>query len=125
MLILSIATFGMLGVLSRYYLDQLMAGLTKSAFPLGTLLINLGGSFLAGFLVILAQQKTTLSEDLKIGLLVGFCGGFTTFSAFSLQVATMMREGHFVKAFCYSLGSPVLGVALTLLGMEVCRKFLT
>lgn len=114
--------FGLLGVFSRWGIDQILPS-SSGEIPKSTFLINLLGSFVAGFLFSLGQEKNLLSPELRTALIVGFCGGFTTFSAYSLQVAQMIREEHFARAFFYITASPVLGVLFAIAGMGCCKRF--
>ncbi|MGZ3696812.1 MAG: fluoride efflux transporter FluC [Bdellovibrionota bacterium] len=115
-----IGVFGLVGVFSRYGLDRL-AQRWVSAFPFGTLGINLLGSFLAGLLFVVGTEKAHLPPELRIGLMVGLLGGFTTFSAFALQSARLLETGEIGPAALYLVGSPLLGLGAALLGLTLGR----
>jgi CrcB protein len=85
------------------------------AFPLGTLLINISGSFVIGFFAALTSQSGPLPapQGLRIFVMVGICGGFTTFSAFSLQTLELLQAGEAIRAGLYI----VLSVLLCLIGV--------
>lgn len=117
---LSVALFGMLGVLARYGVDQWLAG-EPGAFPLSTFLINIAGSLIAGLIYVFAERQD-LSPALQTGLLVGFCGGFTTFSAYALQSVQMMERGKVSVALAYLFVSPVLGLLAAYAPILVMRK---
>lgn len=119
MTLLPVAFFGLLGVLSRFGVDRAFGG---GDFPWNTLAINLAGSFLAGLLYVLSERGN-LSTNLQLGLLVGFCGGFTTFSAYALQTMTMIEKGRWVPALVYLTVSPALGLAAAFLPVVVARRF--
>jgi CrcB protein len=84
---LAVASGGALGSLARYWMTGAVAALTGPRFPYGTLLINILGSFVIGVVaaMTLTPSRMGMHPDLRIFLMVGICGGFTTFSAFSLQ----------------------------------------
>lgn len=91
------------------------------AFPWATLIVNVGGSFLMGALVAWFALRTGLPQQLKLFLTTGLLGGFTTFSAFSLDAALMWERGAFSHLAAYMLGSLVLSVAGLFAGMAAVR----
>lgn len=115
-----IGFFGLLGIYARYGVDQ---WLTKpgAVFPLSTFIINLSGSFFAGVLFGLGTERGWLSPDLRIGLMVGLLGGFTTFSAYALQSALAIKNGEIGWGVSYLVLSPVLGLILAFAGMATAR----
>ena len=117
-----ISLFGVLGVLSRFGIDRFF-GSWNEHFPASTLLINLLGSFMAGTIYALSENKF-LSDGLQVALLVGFCGGFTTFSAYTLQTLTMIDRGKLIPAFSYLLISPVLGTLAAFFAVVVTRRLI-
>lgn len=118
-----IAGFGLLGIFSRYAIDTWWKAYSEQAF-LGTLFINLVGSMLASLLYIAAQEKSLVTFPVYQGLLIGFCGGFTTFSSFALQAVTLLERGKWFMAFLYLFGSPALGLLVALLALRLSRAFL-
>ena len=120
--LLLIAVFGMAGVLSRYGMDRLVGSFWNKDWPLGTFVINLFGAFLAGVIFVAATQRAW-SEDMRVALMVGFLGGFTTFSAFSLQSWALWEGGDRGMAVTYLFLSPVLGLAFATLGVWVGRHW--
>ncbi len=113
---------GLIGVLCRYGTDLLFKS-SDHDFPVSTLLVNLLGSFLAGAIYAISETRG-LSSTLQTALLVGFCGGFTTFSAYTLQTLTMLDRGKIAPALCYFVLSPVLGLLAAFLPVLLARKFL-
>ena len=117
-----VALGGALGSMARFGVANAVTALTGPKFPWGTLLINIGGSFVIGWFGTLTGSRGTVSvpPDIRIFVMVGICGGFTTFSSFSLQTLELMQSGELLWAAGYILGSVVLcllGVWLgTLLG---------
>jgi len=107
---LAVALGGALGSLARYWLAAAMTMLTGPRFPWGTLLINILGSFIIGLVagVTLVPARLSMHPDLRIFLMVGVCGGFTTFSAFSLQTLELLQSGEVLPATGYVVGSVVL-----------------
>ncbi len=103
---------GFIGSAGRYLLGKLPVGSMTGGFPVQTFLINLLGCFLIGCLAAMAERETSVSPRTLLFLKTGFCGGFTTFSTFALETATLMEGGHGGMAFLYVALSAVLGVAL-------------
>ena len=107
---LAVAAGGALGSVARFWLTGAMAALTGPRFPWGTLLINVLGSFVIGLVagITLTPARMGMHPDVRIFLMIGICGGFTTFSAFSLQTLELVQTGDIVPAFGYILGSVIL-----------------
>src|ERR1700709_541706 len=101
------------GGVSRYYLAVAVQQRLGAAFPWGTLLINVTGSLLLGFLIRYAIATPSMSMELRLMLTTGFCGGYTTFSAYSYETAAMLESGSYGRAALYSLGRVVLGLLST------------
>ena len=112
-----------LGGLARYWLQIGVAALTGPRLPWGTLLINVTGSFVIGAFAVLTAPdgRTPLGADLRIFVMVGICGGFTTFSSFSLQSVDLIRAGLSGWAVAYGAGSVVLCVAAAWAGVLLGR----
>jgi CrcB protein len=106
---LAVAAGGALGSVARFWLAAAMTALTGPRFPWGTLLINVLGSFVIGLIaaLTLTPGRIGLHPDLRIFLMVGVCGGFTTFSAFSLQTLELLQTGDGWPAAGYVAGSVV------------------
>jgi fluoride exporter len=100
-----------------------MTALTGPRFPWGTLLINVLGSFVIGLVagVTLIPSRVGVHPDIRIFLMTGVCGGFTTFSAFSLQTLELMQAGDMVPALGYAMSSVVFCVAATFCGWALGR----
>lgn len=114
----AVAVGGALGSVARFWLTGVMAVLTGPQFPWGTLLINVLGSFVIGLVggITLTPERVVMHPDIRIFLMTGFCGGFTTFSAFSLQTLELMQAGETVPALGYAVGSVILCVIATWCG---------
>lgn len=120
---LAVASGGALGSVGRFWLTGLMADLTGLRFPWGTLLINVLGSFAIGVVagMTIDPHRILMHPDLRIFLMAGVCGGFTTFSAFSLQTLELLAIGEVVPALLYILGSVGLCLALTWAGWALAQ----
>lgn len=116
-----VVSFGVLGVTSRFAIDSWVAKYAFS-FPIGTLFINIAGCFLAGYLFGLGLQKDIGANPVRLGIIVGFCGGFTTFSGFGLQFMQLLNDGKVLHAIAYGTGSPVLCILATAGGLLVSRS---
>ena len=105
-----VALGGALGSMARFWLAAAVASLTGPQFPWGTLLINVLGSFIIGLFGALTGSRGAVSvpPDIRIFVMVGICGGFTTFSSFSLQTLELLQSGELVRGGAYILGSVVL-----------------
>jgi CrcB protein len=95
---------GFLGSVARYVVALLLAPVA-SGFPLPTLLVNIFGSFLIGFLGELAISTTLVSPEARLFLVTGFCGGFTTFSAYMFENTVLLKDGQLFYATMYLAGS--------------------
>jgi CrcB protein len=117
-LYLLIALGGALGSVLRFFLSQTVAEHFGTAFPWGTLIINVTGSFVIGFLWSLTEPdgRWLASPALRLFLMVGICGGYTTFSAFSLQTLNLARGGEWLHAGANIVGSVVLCLVAVWLG---------
>ena len=117
MIYLLIALGGAAGSVSRHWLSTVIDVRAESAFPWGTLTINIMGSLLIGFLANLdIGDRFIGTPQLRFFLMTGFCGGFTTFSAFSLQTLTLMKDGEWPMAAAYITGSVLICLAGVWLG---------
>ena len=116
-----IAVGSALGGVGRYLVGGLVQRLLSGSFPSGTLVVNLTGSFLLGVLVRIALDGPALSPELRALLTVGFCGGYTTFSAFSLETVVLLERGEWTRAVLYVVLSVTLAVIGTALGMLAAR----
>ena len=119
----SIAAGGAVGCLSRYYLTQFIQQRAGADFPAGTLLINITGSLVLGFLMRYALQSGAISAETRAMLTTGFCGGYTTFSTFSYETALMINDGEYARAALY-VGSSVAGSLVAILLGFAAANFL-
>ena len=119
--ILFIGTGGFIGSIARYGLHLLLSSRSLVVFPWGTFVVNIIGCLLVGLLVGLETRQHLVSDPLKWLLIIGFCGGFTTFSTFSVEGLALLHEQQFGIFFGYTLGSVVVGILATFLGFSLIR----
>jgi CrcB protein len=120
--LLSVAAGGSLGAVARYLLNISPLGSIFAKFPLPTFLINVVGSFLIGFLMIVFADKIAVSENVRMAVIVGFLGAFTTFSTFEMETFGLMREKEFLLAFVYLFLSIFVGFVGVLAGVALGRR---
>ena len=116
MILVLIALGGAVGSLLRYLIGGTIQRSSASGFPVGTMFVNVAGCFLIGIFVrfLLNIQE---SAELRALLVIGFCGGFTTFSTFSFETVGLIEGGEYARAATYVLGSAVLCIVATFAGM--------
>ena len=114
-----------LGGVSRYVLGGAIQQRFGFAFPAGTLLINILGSLLLGFVMRLALGGSQISPETRIFLTTGFCGGFTTFSTFSYDTAGLIEGGQYRRAMVYVTLSVVLSLLAAFAGFALAQSALT
>jgi fluoride exporter len=117
-----IAVGSAIGGLSRYLVGGLSQGLAGGTFPAGTLLINVTGSFLLGFVLRYGVETTSLTPEVRAFLTVGFCGGYTTFSTFSYETVALAEDGEWTRAALYVALSVGLSLVATFVGFVVARE---
>jgi CrcB protein len=119
----AVALGGAIGSVARFWLTGVMTALTGPRFPWGTLLINVLGSLMIGIVAgaTLTPARIGMHPDVRIFLMTGICGGFTTFSAFSLQTLELLQSGDTVPALGYAIGSVMLCVVATYAGWALGR----
>ncbi|MGI8811030.1 MAG: fluoride efflux transporter CrcB [Pyrinomonadaceae bacterium] len=121
--ILSVAFGGAAGAVARYLINISPVASLFGKFPFATFLINVSGSFLIGLLFILLNDKLDFGENVRIALIVGFLGAFTTFSTFEIELLGLMKERLFITAIAYMLFSVTVGLVAVAAGIQVGRKF--
>jgi len=107
---------GALGTLARYCLGGAVHRAAGAAFPYGTLCVNLLGCFLIGLLAALSEKKFFLDANMRIMLMVGFCGAFTTFSTFIFETSGFLKDSEFWPALLNVVVSVVAGFLVFRLG---------
>lgn len=114
---------GGIGAVSRFLITLNLTKIYNVNLPIATFLVNIIGSFAIGFLYILFMGKTDLTPALKFALTVGFCGGLTTFSTFSLELFEMILHQQFMQAAIYALLSVLVCLVMTGIGVY-CAKLI-
>jgi len=121
LILVGVAIGGAIGSVLRYLIQTHSLKWFGTSFPYGTLLVNVVGSLLIGFLSFILLERVTVSEELRFAILVGVLGGFTTFSTFSLETLNLIQQGNIVSA----AGNVLISVGLCLfacfLGLSLAR----
>ena len=112
---------GFIGSIARYYTQILFNKILPGNIPFGTLTANVLGCFFIGIIFALGLKQGILSTEWKLILAVGFCGGFTTFSSFSLENFLLLQSGQYLALTIYFLSSVFLGFGATLLAVFLFR----
>jgi len=107
---------GAIGSMLRYAISLLV---TVKQFPYGTFIVNIAGSFIIGAVLALSLKNELFSNNWKIFLATGICGGFTTFSAFAAENMALLQSGKYGIALMYILASLLLGIAAVVLGFKL------
>ena len=120
MQIIAVGSGGMLGSIARYVATRTIDAKAGSIFPFGTFAVNIIGSFILGIVFALAARKAGMDENLRLFFGTGLCGGFTTFSAFTLENFNLIQNRPLV-ATGYILISVVAGISALALGFYAAR----
>ena len=118
---LLVAVGGAIGSVLRYYIGRWALKLMGPAFPWGTLAVNVVGCFVIGVFAELIARKFNASTELRLLLITGFLGGFTTFSAFSLDAISLFEGGEAVAGGIYIAASVGLSMAAVFAGLAIMR----
>ncbi len=121
--ILAVAIGGAFGAVLRYLITISPMNDWLKPFPFPTFFINITGSFLIGFAIILFSERFGASETLRLMLAVGFLGAFTTFSTFEFEIWSLVKENNFFAAFLYFFLSVLFGFIGVALGISLAKKF--
>jgi CrcB protein len=124
-LVLLAAAGGAFGSAARYLVTLLSGQLFGLGFPWGTIAVNIAGSFLMGLVVALGALKFSLSNEMRVLIATGFLGGFTTFSAFSMDFALLVERKHYGLAGLYAAGSVTLSILALFAALLLVRTWLT
>lgn len=123
--LLLVALGGAIGASMRHVSSIAVLRITGPAFPYGTLFVNVAGSLFMGLLIAwLVKRSGGSSHELRLFFATGILGGFTTFSAFSLDVANLIESGNLNSALIYVLGSVLICVAAVFIGLWIGRTML-
>ena len=117
---LAVGLGGFIGSVGRYLMGKIPIK-NPTSFPVNTFLINIAGVFIIGCIVALAVKNNNISTRIILFLKVGICGGFTTFSTFSLETSELIKSGDTFTALVYVIASVVLGVFAVILPQCIIR----
>ena len=112
---------GAVGSMLRYAVQKIFQVQSAATFPTGTLLVNIAGCFLIGILWSMISRSLTWNEEMKLLLMTGFCGGFTTFSAFTLEGIGLLKENKMALFLIYLTASVVGGLLATFIGIRIAK----
>ncbi len=112
---------GGLGSALRYVIGGYLNS-SETQFYLGTFIVNIAGCLLLGFLAGLSLKENSISHEASLLLGVGFCGGFTTFSTFGVELFSLLREENYAMLFRYTAGSLVIGLLCVALGFWLSKN---
>jgi len=109
------------GACARYFLSGYIARAFSAVFPYGTLVINISGSFLLGFFLILTSERMLVDPRWRLLVAVGFCGSYTTFSSYAFETFAYLEQGQWLLLTLNIVASNVLCLAAVLTGAAVAR----
>jgi CrcB protein len=110
---------GFIGSIARYLVSRLNVSFDLLSIPFGTLTVNVVGSFVIGFLTGIADKSALLTQEWRLFLMVGICGGFTTFSSFTNESLMLMHNGQYLSVLLYTALSVILGFLAVYLGFAL------
>jgi fluoride exporter len=122
--LLLVGTGGFIGSALRFVIQVYVARLVSGAWPLGTFIINITGSFIIGVVFAFSEKGNLMSPEWRIFLAVGLCGGFTTFSTFSYDNLMLLKDNSFFYFLLNSGGSLIAGIIAVYLGIIITRLIL-
>lgn len=110
------------GGLLRYWLGGIVQDWWGPTFPVGTLLVNVSGCLVMGFLATAWTGPVLIREEYRVAILIGMLGGYTTFSSFSRETLALVHDGEWWRAGCYVMGSVVISLFAVWLGAAIATK---
>lgn len=116
-----LAIAGAVGTLARYWVSGVVQRLCGATFPWGTLVVNVVGCLLFGFVWTLAEERLLISPQTRFVVLTGFMGAFTTFSTFAFETAQMLSDAEWFRALGNIALENVVGIAAVFLGFAIGR----
>ncbi len=122
--LLLVAAGGAIGASLRHLSGIAALRIMGASFPWGTLFVNVFGSLLMGLFIAWLSKKTGVSNEMRLFIATGILGGFTTFSAFSLDVANLVERGAMASAFAYIATSIIISLVAVFIGLWFGRSFL-
>lgn len=112
---------GGIGSVFRYLVQLGMSKLVTVTFPAGTFLVNITGCFIIGLLYGFANKYAAVTQEWRLFLITGLCGGYTTFSSFSYESVSLFRQGVYTYFILYVLLSVVIGLLATIVGISIVK----
>ena len=109
------------GAAMRYAVSRWMARITQSAFPFGTLLINVSGSLLLGFFLVWTTERALADPRWRLLFAIGFCGSYTTFSSYAFESFAYLEQGHWSMLAANVAGNNLLSLAAVMAGAALAR----
>ena len=116
-----IALGAVVGASARYFISGYIARIFATTFPYGTLVINITGSLVLGFFLILAGERVLLDPRWRLLIAIGFCGSYTTFSSYAFETFSLMEQGQWLLMAANILASNALCLAAVLAGAAIAR----
>ncbi len=124
MALLFVALGSAIGGVGRFLISGALQRGTRGSFPTGTLVVNVVGSFILGFVVQYALEKPDFSPEARLFLTAGLCGGFTTFSTFSVETFDLIEYAHYTQALTYVAASLGVGLLATAAGFMLAKSII-
>jgi len=119
--ILLVGLGGGVGSVARFLCQRSVSAWYPHAFPFGTFIVNFLGCFLIGLLLGLMEKGSIIKPEMRLLLVTGFCGGFTTFSAFAAENIQLLKDGRLLYFTVYTVASVVLGILATFVGLSIVK----
>ncbi len=120
-ILIAIGAGGFIGGIFRYLIAGYIQTRFFTTYPIGTLTVNIIGCFIIGIVFGLAD-KGNLTQEWRLFLVAGLLGGFTTFSAFSIETIALLRDGQFWSSSTYVMASVLLGLFATMIGISIIKS---
>lgn len=120
--ILAVSLGGILGANARYLVGVYVAERLGTAFPYGTLLVNVSGSLVIGFFLTLVTERFSVDPVWRLFFATGFLGAYTTFSSYTFEAAQLLRDGAYGLAFLYLFGSVLAGMLGVFAGIVAAER---
>ena len=122
--LLLVGSGGFIGSALRYLVQVNAEKILNSTFPIGTMIVNITGSFVIGVIYAFAEKGNLMSPEWRIFLAVGICGGFTTFSTFTMDNLNLMKDNSLIQLLFYTGGSLFIGILAVYLGILITRSII-
>ena len=120
-ILMIIGAGGFLGSVARYLTSKYIQDNLVLTFPIGTLVVNIVGCFILGIIYGFMERGELFSQEMRVFLTIGFCGGFTTFSTFAFENASLLRDGNFIQSALYIALSVFAGIVALYIGNIITK----